>query len=197
MLTFQSMSLILDWQYYILKCFLRIIRIIWSRNSYGWDNLVIAHQIGVSALFTYVRKFPVPTRKKDKNRTATRRKDPPVGKIKLNSQTSDDKWRDCYFGWRHHAMSHFSVFKNFWKLFFKYKNRVLNGEQEKESINRVRWDRKIHHSGSPFVITLKPRDAKRWFSGQICPSPLTLTIYSYNICGPGQRSKWLPCPNTL
>ena len=36
---------------------------------------------------------------------------------------------------------------------FLYENTVLNGEQEKESINSLRGDRKICPLGSPFVIT--------------------------------------------
>ena len=37
--------------------------------------------------------------------------------------------------WSHHVKLHLSVFRNFWKLILKYKN---SGEQEKESIIRVR-----------------------------------------------------------
>ena len=35
-------------------------------------------------------------------------------------------------------MSHLSIFKNFWGLFFQHKITLSNGEQEKESIIRVR-----------------------------------------------------------
>ena len=38
-------------------------------------------------------------------------------------------------------------------VFFQYRMRYFCGEQEKESIIRVRWDRQIHPSRSPFVIT--------------------------------------------
>ena len=40
--------------------------------------------------------------------------------------------------WRKNVMSRLSVFKNSWKPSFEYKNTVLNIEQVKESINRVR-----------------------------------------------------------
>ena len=38
----------------------------------------------------------------------------------------------------HHVMSHLSVFRIFWEPFFKQYFAVFYGEQEKESIIRVR-----------------------------------------------------------
>ena len=66
-------------------------------------------------------------------------------------------------------MLHFSVFKFFWKLFSRFSNInevFLSGEQEKESIIRVRMGLKnlslvitiCHHSASLVMPIGDPRD---------------------------------------
>ena len=75
-------------------------------------------------------------------------------------------------------MSRFSVFKEL----FKYKNAVLNGEQEKETINRVRLGEKnpslaiidCHHSASLVMPIGDSRDRFFYLT-------LTLMIDSYII----------------
>ena len=55
--------------------------------------------------------------------------------------------------WRHHVMSHLSIFKNFWEQFFKHKMRYLMVSKKKNSLFVLEWNRKIRPSWSPFVIT--------------------------------------------
>ena len=57
-------------------------------------------------------------------------------------------------------MSHLSVFRNFWESFFKHENAAFNGEQEKESIVCVGWDRKSVPRDHNLSSLGKPRDAK-------------------------------------
>ena len=45
----------------------------------------------------------------------------PVGMIKSNSHTSENRWRHCLLKGRHDVLSHLSVFSNFWKKFFQHK----------------------------------------------------------------------------
>ena len=56
---------------------LKILLIYLSVNN-GYDDIIFAHQIGVSAVFTHMRKvnltYLVQTHWKDKNRTAAQRK---------------------------------------------------------------------------------------------------------------------------
>ena len=78
----------------------------WARHFI--HCLVLAHQIGISAVLTHMKKFyltyPVPTRGKNISWTAA-------------------SWmtRDVIvtLKWRNHAMLHHSIFRNSWKPFFK------------------------------------------------------------------------------
>ena len=86
---------------------------------------LLACQIGVSIVSTYIRKSILYTWYQ------------PVGKIKIKKQHVGRQVVIVVLKWLNCNMSCLSIFRNFWEK-IKYKNAVLNCEQEKVSINRVR-----------------------------------------------------------
>ena len=54
--------------------------------------------------------------------------------------------------WRHHVMSHLSIFRNFWKPFLKHKMRYLMVSKKKNLSFVWGWDRKNLSRGLQFCI---------------------------------------------
>ena len=89
----------------------------------------------------YLSHIPVPARRKDKKkRTAARR--PHAGRTSIRDVI-------VMLQLRHHVA--FQRIQTFLEVFFMF-CEIFSGEQEKESIICVRWDRKICPSRSSFVI---------------------------------------------
>ena len=86
----------------------------------------------------YLSHMPIPTRGKDKKRTATRR--PFV-----------DQWHDCNVIWSHHVISQGFLAAFF--MFSQYKIRYLVVSKKNNPLFVWGWDRKICPSWSLFGIT--------------------------------------------
>ena len=115
-----------------------------ERIEYHGGFMFLAYQR--FSLWEFYLSYTVPTRGKDKKRTATRPKtNDVIGILK----------------WRHRVMSHLCIFMHFWlgpwEPCLKHEYAVFNGEQR----NRIHylgiwgWDGKIHPSRALFVIILQ------------------------------------------
>ena len=122
--------------------------------------IFLVYQTGISAVFTHVRSFYL-TPQKDKIRTAAGSsttitlldKSDVIGTLK----------------WRHYVISIASQrIKELLGAFFKYKNAVFNGVQEKEShyLCEGGIEKSVPHDHHLSSL-VKPHDDNRWSSGLI------------------------------
>ena len=116
-----------------------------------WNN-TLAYQIGISVVFypceMILSHIPLPARGKDKKRIATRRLHADCTLI--HNVIVMSKW--CH----HVASQHIQDFSEAFFMFFQYKIWYLVVVNKKKNpLFLSGWDRNIHTSGSPFIITMQ------------------------------------------